>query len=88
MNKSLALFLALCWIGTTNAASFDCAKARWGDRELVCGKQEVSDLDTQLGKIFVEGRGRICLRQRADAFCRINCGGCVRFVILVPTSNV
>lgn len=59
----LALILALFGIGTTHAASFDCAKVLSRIESLVCENTKLSDLDVQLGRAFADARQELPLAQ-------------------------
>jgi uncharacterized protein len=63
--KKLLLFLILTQAGIAYAASFDCNKASSKSEKLICSDQQLSQLDSELGKLYAQAKASAT---DADAF--------------------
>jgi len=65
MTKILLIFLIALIPIFTSAASFDCNKASSKSEKLICSDQELSQLDSELGKLYAQAKASAT---DADAF--------------------
>ena len=49
--KLFVVFAFLLQIGTANAVSFDCSKAKSYSEKLICSNSELSELDDKLNSL-------------------------------------
>ena len=54
--KKLLLFLILTQAALAYAASFDCNKASSKSEKLICSDQQLSQLDSELGKLYAQAK--------------------------------
>jgi len=54
--KKLLLFFILTQAGIAFAASFDCNKASSKSEKLICSDQQLSQLDSELGKLYAQAK--------------------------------
>ncbi|HFO7640998.1 TPA: lysozyme inhibitor LprI family protein, partial [Escherichia coli] len=50
--KLFVVFTFLLQIGTANAVSFDCSKAKSYSEKLICNNSELSELDDKLNSLY------------------------------------
>lgn len=77
----LVMVTLLGTAGWTHAASFDCKKASTKVETLICGNQQLSELDEHLGRYYAAGRAELgsaasCLGTNQRTWLRTVRNGC------------